>query len=550
MVEPNFHKQKTLPGWPQDQPVEKAFNLSPKMIGPYRIECLLEEGGMSYLFLGIHPETNELTTIKVLSPRFLSHPEAVERFINESEIIAMTDHPNIVKLFGHGEWEGGLYIAMEYIQGNSLRQTLLQNPLSLKRALEIVIDIAYALCHLHTHGVIHRDLKPENILITENDQVKVIDFGISQLLTEKSTPGSPSRQRLMGTPIYMSPEQRENPETVSYPSDIYSLGIIAYELILGKLSHGQIHLSLMPKGIHKILSKTLQHDPKDRYQDIVDFITDVSAYMHSTSLQKEKQVGDHLSELSENLRHVQGLLSSQKPTSWKDVDIGIAIYKGTDLPAVYDDFLDIGQGKYVVIHGESSAKDAEGIVYISMLRGMIHSLQDTLNSPIEIAEKLNKLLVAEQSEHVFTLNYLLLLPNEKQVQYIFCGRGYLWRIPGNIPERITGDASTSAPTILEWIDSRNVALGIAAGATFSETNVKWENGDCLFFCSDTPDTFDDKTGASTFETLVQNTIEGNKNSPSQFILDSLLRKIKMAASRHASTKTCTFICFKNTAKDH
>ena len=262
----------------------------PALIGPYKIESLLERGGMSILYLGTHPETKEPVTIKVLSPKYLSNPEVVKRFLNEAEIIAMADHPNIVKLYGYGEWAGGLYIAMEFIQGISLRQYLLQTPMSVKKALEIIVDIAYALCHLHTHGVIHRDLKPENILVTETGQIKVIDFGISQLLTEKSERGGGSKARLIGTPIYMSPEQKENPETVTYPSDIYSLGIIAYELVLGKLSHGQIHISLMPKGLQKILNKTLQYKPEDRYHDIVDFISDITSYLNSASMQKEKKV--------------------------------------------------------------------------------------------------------------------------------------------------------------------------------------------------------------------------------------------------------------------
>ena len=213
----------------------------------------------------------------------------------EAEIITLTDHPNIVKLFGHGEWEEGLYIAMEFIQGISLRQFILQTPISLKRALEIILDIAYALCHLHTHGVIHRDLKPKNILLSENNQIKVIDFGIAQLLTEQTQEQSQS-QKLIGTPVYMSPEQRANPESVSYPSDIHSLGIISYELILGKLSHGQVHLSLMPKGIQKILFNCLQPNIIDRYQDIVDFISDVSSYLNSSALQKEQVVGHQFGE--------------------------------------------------------------------------------------------------------------------------------------------------------------------------------------------------------------------------------------------------------------
>lgn len=141
----------------------------PKKIGPYMVEALLEKGGMSVLYLATHPETKEPITLKVLFPDFVSNPEMKERFLREANIIAMANHANIVKLYGQGEWEGGLYIAMEYIQGISLRQYMLRHMISLKHALEIVMEISHALIHLHAHGVIHRDLKPENILITENE---------------------------------------------------------------------------------------------------------------------------------------------------------------------------------------------------------------------------------------------------------------------------------------------------------------------------------------------------------------------------------------------
>lgn len=285
MADPDFHKQKTHTTIPVNAAQKPPL---PDKIGPYKVEALLEKGGMSFLYLAIHPETKEPIIVKVLFPEFLSNPEMVQRFIQEASIIAIADHPNIVKLYSQGEWEGGLYISMEFIQGISLRRYLLRNLISLKHALEIVMEISMALCHLHAHGIIHRDLKPENILVTDSGGIKVIDFGIAQLLTEDQRDPN-SKSRIIGTPIYMSPEQKMDPENTSYPSDIYSLGIITYELILGKLSHGQIHLSIMPKGIQKILAKALQQKPEDRYQDIVDFMTEISSYLHSPALLKENK---------------------------------------------------------------------------------------------------------------------------------------------------------------------------------------------------------------------------------------------------------------------
>jgi hypothetical protein len=256
----------------------------PSHIGPYKIESLLEKGGMSILYLATHPKTNEPLVIKALLPELLTRKDLVERFLEEAKITLLPDHPNIVKLYGSGEWEGGLYIAMEFIEGISLKKYLLKNSLPLKQALKILIDIAHALCHLHTHGVIHRDLKPENILITKTGQIKVIDFGIAHLISEKPDPNKPAIQRIIGTPIYMAPEQKKDPDTVSYPSDIYPLGIIAYELIAGKFSHGKIHLSHVPKGLRKILYKCLQADPKKRYQDVVDLIGDLTNALNADDL--------------------------------------------------------------------------------------------------------------------------------------------------------------------------------------------------------------------------------------------------------------------------
>ncbi len=421
---------------------------------------------MSILYLGTHPETHEPTTIKVLSPKFVSNPEVTERFLREAEIIALADHPNIVKLYGHGKWEGGLYIAMEFIQGISLRQYILQTPISLKRALEIIIDIAYALCHLHTHGVIHRDLKPENILVTESGTIKVIDFGIAQLLAEASSE-APTHQRVIGTPIYMSPEQKENPESVSYPSDLYSLGIIAYELILGKLSHGQIHLSLMPKGIQKILVKALQLDIKDRYQDSVDFIVAVSNYLNSNDFERDKVVKDHLSELSESLRHTQSLLSSDKAPSWPGLKIQVSTFSFQTISGVYHEFLELRQNLYSIAFAESSLKGAEGMVFCSIFRGMLKSLYKRITPLGELALILNQNLIQEGWDKNFNFNYLI-IDTEKQIaQYLICGQSYLWSKPDQKrPFKVIGE---------------NVPLGSDKDAKFQIQQVDFTNKDALIF---------------------------------------------------------------------
>ncbi|MCB1114111.1 MAG: serine/threonine protein kinase [Chlamydiia bacterium] len=292
-------------------PLNPSPKQIPETIGPYHIEKFLEKGGMSLLYLAKKPGEDLPVLIKILSEKFLENPQASERFLKEAEIIKKADHPNIVTLYDFGTWEGGLYIAMEYIHGISLRKYLKSEALSLKKAIEILLEISYALCHLHAHHIIHRDLKPENILITEDGHVKVIDFGIAQLLYHEGIEKE-KKPEFMGTPIYMSPEQKKAPDSVSYPSDIYSLGIIAYELMMGKIVKGHLYLSLLPKGIQKIIAKTLFPKVEDRYSDMVDFLSDLSDYFHSETLLKDETAKDKLID--------QALLLKSQAEVWLKTD--------------------------------------------------------------------------------------------------------------------------------------------------------------------------------------------------------------------------------------
>lgn len=530
MKDNQFDKQNTLP---TAQKAASSNEKIPDRIGPYKIEALLEKGGMSYLYLAIHPETKDPITIKVLFPEYLSNPEMVQRFFREASIIELADHPNIVKLYGQGEWEEGLYIAMEFIQGISLRKYLLHNLISLKHALEIVLEISMALCHLHAHGVIHRDLKPENILITESGGVKVIDFGIAQMLTEEHR-DEQSQRRLIGTPIYMSPEQRNNPESTSYPSDIYSLGIITYELVLGKLSHGQIHLSIMPKGLQKILAKALQAKVSERYQDIVDFMTDISAYLYSPAFIKENKELDPLGELSESLRQAQHSLIPHEPPFWSNVEIGLAAYKSLGISSLYYDFVSLPKDAYGIIIGEPSIKGSPGVVYTSVLRGMVRALSQLTQKPDEMAGVLNSLLIEDPMKQQFAFSYLVLLPKENSLRYISCGCGHLWHIPK--------DSLTMEP-----IHSNNSPLGIHSQVKFTEVKHPWNIGDTLIYYTALNYQTSSETQLFTKD-LLQASLEESRSSTPQKQVDTMLRKTKINLSRTSVECSLILLSILNTGK--
>lgn len=356
---------------------------------------------MSLLYLAHDPLTASPIVVKTLSKKYLSNAEITGRFLAEAEIIKLADHPNIIRLYDFGQWEGGLYIAMEFVEGCSLRQYLQTTPISLKTALEMILGIAYALCHLHTHHVIHRDLKPENILVTKEGNVKVIDFGIAQLLYTGEK-GENQTHRFIGTPIYMSPEQREEPQKASYPSDIYSLGIVAYEVIMGRISQGQIHLSLLPRGLQKIIAHALLPDPHERYHDTVDFISDLSHYFYSEQFDKEKRPQDRLiEEVDDLVKMARHELQPETP-KWEGVEIKLD-NKASPLSVGWKWF---DKGIYLF------QAEKPGLPVLPLLTRFINGYEGLVKEPEKLAKALNQYLLSYPERALFQFTYIGLHCNE------------------------------------------------------------------------------------------------------------------------------------------
>jgi serine/threonine protein kinase len=464
----SFYKQNTMPDLVSGE--EKIP--FPSMIGPYKIESLFSKGGMSLLYLGLDPETKKALIVKVLSPSYVTHPEAVERFLKEARVIALTNHPNIVKLYGQGEWEKGLYIAMELIHGISLKQFIMQQSLSMRRALEIILQVAFALLHLHSHGVIHRDLKPENILIAEEGEIKVIDFGIAQLHEEKESKALVSG-KFLGTPNYMSPEQKEDPFSVTFATDIYSLGVILYELVLGKLSYGVVNLTALPKGLKKIAAKTLAVSVKERYQNISEFIHEISQYLQSGDLEKERPGTDQAKELNERIQKANLSLSPITLPAWPQIDLGITKGRGIQQLGLYYDLFRLPNNTFLVLIASTQSAAIESAVAIAILRGMIRmQLYEFALSgkavfkPVAFTEKLNRMIYEDTSGEKFALNFVLLDPLQDLVTYISCGFHALVHIP-------------QGQTQPRKLASENDLLGTSAAAEFAETTDNWNTGDLL-----------------------------------------------------------------------
>lgn len=223
------------------------------------------------------------------------------------------------------------------------------------------------------------------------------------------------------------------------------------------------------------------------------------------------------------------------PPNWQGVEIGSANHKGADIYAVYYDFLARPNGTFSIAMGESSAKGAEGLIYTAMLRGMVRTLIRMTNSPLEMVTTLNRHIIDDNIDQIFTLSYLSLLPEENKLNYISCGYGNLWRIPEKIgvPSKII---------------TNNIALGIDRDTEFMEIVAPWEPGDLLVLNSHGVSTADNAEETLLSEEAFQRELQENANTPPQRIVDAILRKSKVTASRSLRERTQVLISVQRQAK--
>jgi serine/threonine-protein kinase len=267
--------------------------------GRYQVERKLGAGGMANVYLAEDQELGRRIAIKILNDRHAGDEQFVERFRREAKNAAALSHPNIVSIYDRGEAEGTYYIAMEYLDGRSLKELIVQRgPAPVTVAVEYARQILSALRFAHRHGIVHRDIKPHNVLVDAEGRVKVTDFGIARAGASQMTEAG----SIVGTAQYLSPEQARGSD-VDQRSDLYSLGVVLYELLTGTLPFNgdtpveiaMKHLSAIPdapsarrpdvpRDLDLIVLRSLAKDPDDRYQSAEEMDADLERFLRGAAV--------------------------------------------------------------------------------------------------------------------------------------------------------------------------------------------------------------------------------------------------------------------------
>ncbi|MHB1155878.1 MAG: serine/threonine-protein kinase [Phycisphaerales bacterium] len=264
-------------------------SLSPRFAELEIIE-LLGRGGMGAVYKARQKNLDRLVALKILPPEIAEDSTFTQRFEREAKALARLSHPHIVTIYDFGQRDGLFYFLMEYVDGPNLGRLLANGEISPQQALAIVPQICEALQYAHEQSVVHRDIKPENILVSHLGQVKVADFGIAKLLVPPAQTADPQSALTLtagfvGTPNYVAPEQLEHPTDVDHRADIYSLGVVLYQMLTGELPVGHFELpsakSPVDVRLDKVVLRAMEREPQRRYQQASQIKTEVETILRT-----------------------------------------------------------------------------------------------------------------------------------------------------------------------------------------------------------------------------------------------------------------------------
>src|SRR5882762_2349955 len=339
-------------------------------LGRYEIRSRLGKGGMGEVYLAQDTELDRKVALKILPTELAVNQDRMRRFVQEAKAAAALNHPNLAHVYEIGEHDGLNFIAMEYVDGKTLREKIHYERTELRKLLKYLQQVAGGLAKAHAAGIVHRDLKPDNIMIARDGYAKILDFGLAKLI-EIPTPGPDGGTvsdaatvalephsipgRLMGTVGYMSPEQAQGKSQIDHRSDIFSFGCMLFEAVTKhRPFQGESNVQSLyrivyepapllrdfdpaaPPELQRVVRRCLQKDPDERYQSIQDIALelkelrrDMEGDTQFDSAFVSSSVGSEMAEASQIQRSITPTIAGQTRTS--DVAAGLTTSTSTEI---------------------------------------------------------------------------------------------------------------------------------------------------------------------------------------------------------------------------
>lgn len=307
-----------------------TFNIG-ETVGPYRIVSQLGQGGMATVYKAYHAALDRYVAIKVLHPSFKEDDTFYSRFKREAQIVAQLEHAHIVPVYDFSEHNGNPYLVMKFIEGDTLKHRIRRQKLTLEETLKYMTAVAEALTYAHERDILHRDVKPSNVMIDKADYPYLADFGLARIAsTGESTM---SQDVLIGTPHYISPEQAKGVKSLGPATDIYSMGIMLYEIVVGRVPysadtpyaivHDHIYKPLpmptlvnptVPPAVEAVLLKSLSKLPEDRYPTATALMAAFKEAVEESELGELSAASVQLDKFEEASLAAASLESQKTPT--------------------------------------------------------------------------------------------------------------------------------------------------------------------------------------------------------------------------------------------
>lgn len=260
-----------------------------EQVGAYRIIEKLGRGGMATVYKAYHANLDRYVAIKVLHPAFMEDPNFLARFEREAKVVAKLEHPNIIPVYDFAEHEGQPYLVMKFVEGETLKAKLRRRPRTPEEGVIIIQAVGEGLAYAHKQGILHRDVKPSNVMMADDGQIYLTDFGLARIASKGES--TLSSDMMIGTPQYISPEQAMGKRDLDEGTDIYSFGVLIYELVVGKVPyssdtpfsiiHDHIYTPLplpravnpnVPEVIERLLLKALAKERNDRFASVDEMV--------------------------------------------------------------------------------------------------------------------------------------------------------------------------------------------------------------------------------------------------------------------------------------